>query len=330
MSVVPGAGSAPTEAVPAPGEAAAARRPGLVLALGAGGAAGLAHVGVLQVLVEHGIAVRAIVGSSIGAEIGAFYASGLGIDRITELATGFDWLETLQLFLPDLPAGGLVSGQHIVAFLHDVLGDAQVGTLSLPYLAIATDLVCGEQHLIEDGPVVDAVRASIAIPGLIAPLAAGARLLIDGGLINPLPVDVARARYGGPLVGVAIDAASRQKSSVQPSSTRWADSMRELLEQPWMGRSHALRTWLAAERALPAEGRGRSQRWSRAQVLDRAREIPRFELVRQRLARAQPDLVIEPEVLDIGTLEFYRAEEAIAAGRRAALAGIATLHALTA
>lgn len=122
--------------------------PGIVLALGGGGAAGLAHIGVLQVLAEENIPVRAVAGTSIGAEIGAFVASGMSIADLTAVATAFDWKQTLQLFFPDLPTGGLISGIRITDFLNGWIGRQQIEDLAIGYLAVATDLVkIGRAHV---------------------------------------------------------------------------------------------------------------------------------------------------------------------------------------
>lgn len=305
------------------------RGPGLVLALGAGGAAGVAHVGVLQVLAEQGLAVRAVTGASIGAEIGAFLASGMSAAEITALATGFDWKQTLQLFLPDLPAGGLVSGRNIVEFLDECLGGARIEDFPLGYAAVATDLERGEQVVLDRGSAVDAVRASISIPGLMAPPEQDGRLLVDGGVVNPLPVDVALARFGRPLVAVAIDEASQRRSRLPQASVQWAGRLAHLLDQPWAREAPLLRAWLE-QQSTPTNRHSRAQDWSSLRVLERSLAITRLELVRQRLAQAPPDLTLTPAVEDIGVLEFYRAEEAIEAGRQTALAAAPTLRRLLA
>ncbi|MGE0385995.1 MAG: patatin-like phospholipase family protein [Gammaproteobacteria bacterium] len=297
---------------------------GIVLALGAGGAQGIAHVGVLQVLAEHGIPVRAVAGTSIGAEIGAFLASGMDAAAITSLATRFDWKQTLQLFMPDLAAGGLVSGQNIVDFLHDALGRTRIEELPLGYVAVATDLDRGEQVVFDSGSTVDAVRASISIPGLIAPFELDGRLLIDGSVVNPLPVDVALARFGRPIVAVAVDAASQRRADralpmpVGPGSPIPALAPKQ--------RSVPARRALVAQVAAPGP---LHRSWSTMRVLERALAVTRVELVRQRLLHAPPDLTIAPAVQDIGLLEFYRADEAIAAGRRAALDALPAIVRLT-
>jgi NTE family protein len=143
---------------------------GVVLALGGGGARGLAHIGVIEVLAGSHIPVRAVAGTSVGAEIGAFLARGMPAAEMFEVATAFDWKLTLQLFLPDLPTGGLVSGKKILTWLSDKLGgDATIEGLPIPYAAVAADLETGEEVVLDRGPLAEAVRARISLPGTLAP-----------------------------------------------------------------------------------------------------------------------------------------------------------------
>lgn len=305
--------------------------PGIVLALGGGGAAGLAHIGVLQVLNEEHIPVRAVVGCSIGAEIGAFLAIGMPIDELAAMATAFDWKKTLQLFLPDLPTGGLISGVRIVDFLNSWLGKQQIEELSMGYAAIATDLVSGEQVVLDRGDLVEAVRASISVPGVIAPYAYGERWLVDGGVVNPLPFDVARTKFGGPVVAVSTGTRHAQPPSTDITlpSPQWPKRVRQLLDQAWMARAPALREWLEsqAERAERATPKTKPY-WTARRVLDRVLGIAEAEIIRLRSITNSPDLLLTPTINGIGLLEFYRASEAIEAGRQAARDALPQLRAL--
>jgi NTE family protein len=300
---------------------------GVVLALGGGGAAGLAHIGVLQVLAERAIPVRAVVGTSIGAEIGAFVASGMPVDDLAALATSFDWKQTLQLFLPDLPTGGLISGVRILDFLRGWIGVQRIEDLSLGYAAVAVDLESGETAILDRGMLVDAVRASISIPGVMAPYRIGEHLLVDGGVVNPLPFDVARERFGGPVVAVGVHAGARRARRVppRPTTAQWPARVRQLLEQPWMSKAPGLRAWLETQLNNHQKARRTRPYWITRRVLDRVLDITEAEIVRLRAAAQPPDLMLVPEVGDIGPLEFYRAREAIDAGRRATEAQLAAL-----
>lgn len=304
--------------------------PGIVLALGGGGAAGLAHIGVLQVFTENGIPVRAVAGTSIGAEIGAFYATGIPLDELAAIAIAFDWKQTLGLFLPDLPTGGLVSGVRITEFLRRRLGDRRIEDLAIGYVAVAADLATGRQVLLDQGDLVEAVRASVSLPGLIAPVRREKRALVDGGVLNPLPFDVAREYFDGPVVAVATHAAARGwPATIAPRpSGQWFRRAQQLLDQPWVARAPALRAWLLGQIESHQGLNNTKSGWTTRRVLDRVFDLTQAEIVRLRTERQPPDLLLTPMVGDVGVLEFYRAKEAIAAGRRAAEERLADIQQL--
>lgn len=305
--------------MPAGPEATGSRFPSIVLALSGGGAAGLAHIGVLEVLAENDIPVRAVAGTSIGAEIGAFFVSGMPLDELAAIATGFDWKQTLGLFMPDLPTGGLISGVRIMEFLRKQLGRRSIEELALGYAAVAADLETGEQVILSSGDLVEAVRASISLPGLMAPARIGERTLVDGGVVNPLPFDVARERFGGPVVAVGVHSVARTaaRTAEISRSNQWLTRARQLLEQPWIERTPDLHDWLRNQLdAWDSHTRANSG-WTTRRVLDRVLGMAQAEIVRLHAERRPADLLLLPKVEDIGLLEFYRGEEAVAAGRRA-------------
>lgn len=293
---------------------------GLVLVLGGGGAAGLAHIGVFQELVKNDIPVRAVAGTSIGAEIGAFIASGMPVDELVELATAFDWKQTLQLFIPDLPTGGLVSGKRIRDFLNTKLGSRNIEDLPMGFVAVTTDLETGKEVVMDRGGLVDAVRASISIPGLIAPYQIGQQWLIDGGVLNPVPVDVAHDRFGGPVLAVAVHTAARihGKNKIAAPTGDWITRARQLLKQPWIDSAKPLQEWLETQLENHQKAQSKKSAWTTRRVLDQVMNITQAEIVRLRTDRKPPELMLEPDVGNIGFLDFYHGKEAIAAGREAA------------
>jgi NTE family protein len=301
---------------------------GIVLALGGGGARGLAQIGVLQVLADNGISVRAVAGTSIGAEIGAFVACGLPVAEIVEVATAFDWKLTMQLFLPDLPTGGLVSGKRILKWLKDKLGeDTAIERLAVPYVAVATNLETGEEVVIDHGPITDAVRASISLPGTLAPHRLGKRVLVDGGVVNPVPFDVARQRFGGPVVAVAVHSGAQAWEPRRPRRRRreWKERVHQLLGEAWMRGAPDMRGGLEAQAEALGASEAEAEVWSARLVLERTLNISGMQLVRLRAAVQPPNLTLVPDVRDIGTLEFFRAKEAIEAGRAEAEAKLEEL-----
>lgn len=182
------------------------RSPRLGLVLSAGGARGLAHVGVIQVLEENGIPVTAIAGTSMGAYVGAVYAAGLdgaGLERLArEIPDRKALRAMLDFAIP--PTAGLIRGNRIRRHLERTLGDLTFEQLRRPLMVVATDLDALQSHVFDSGPVAPAVHASAAIPGICTPVQLGGRRYTDGGAVDPLPVTLLRSRFDVDLV-VAVN-----------------------------------------------------------------------------------------------------------------------------
>jgi NTE family protein len=187
------------------------------LALGAGAARGLAHIGALKTLIEAEVEVDLIAGCSIGAVIGGMVACGISCDELAQIASGINRLRMLSYTDLTLPVKGLLSGQRIQSFLSDHLGDRTIEEASIPFVAAATDILTGEEIVLDSGPMIDGIRASISVPGVFAPHTVSGRFLVDGGLVNPVPVDY--LRLAGIDVCVAVNVVPRvdRKYIEQPS-----------------------------------------------------------------------------------------------------------------
>ena len=257
----------------------AQRRQRIGIALGAGSARGWAHIGVLQALSEAGIGPEVVCGTSIGALVGAAYAG----DKLTELeqwVKALTWRKVVSYF--DLSfSGGILKGSKLFDHLRGAVLEHRIEDLKRPFAAVATDVVSGREVWLRDGPVADAVRASIALPGLFTPLAIGDRLLVDGALVNPVPVSLARA-MDAELV-IAVD-----------------------LSSDLVGRSAGVRDDKAPKRPNMIE------------VLTSSLNIMSVRITRSRLAGEPADAVIQPRLWQVGLLEYHRGAEAIAEGRAAA------------
>ncbi|MDD2573251.1 MAG: patatin-like phospholipase family protein [Bacillota bacterium] len=173
----------------------------LGLALGSGAARGFAHLGVLQALEERGIDVDYISGCSIGALLGALYCSGMSVVEIIDLAMDlepWDWIDI------SVPKKGLVQGRKLEQLIKRYTGGKRFDQLKKPLTVVATDLCTGERVIFDSGPVYKAVRASVAIPGIIAPLELDGRILADGGLVDPVPVNLVKNMGAEYTVGVNL------------------------------------------------------------------------------------------------------------------------------
>ena len=173
-------------------------------ALGGGAARGLSHIGVLKVLDEHGISPDIIAGTSIGAIVGALYAGGYEPSEIEQLVLGLDWKKLVYLVDMTLPLSGLLQGKRVVSLLKSILGDLTFSQLRCDFACVATDIINGEQVVLRDGSLIEAVRASISIPGIFTPVAIKGRYLVDGGLINAVPVSVCREMGAEYVIGVNV------------------------------------------------------------------------------------------------------------------------------
>lgn len=174
------------------------------LALGGGAARGLAHIGVLAVLEREGIPVDMIAGTSAGAAVGALYAQGRSAGQIKELALNTGWRRLVSLVDLTLPRSGLIEGRKIKNLLRSIIGDISFSELKIPLSCVATDIQSGEEVVISDGPVLEGVRASISVPVIFTAVRRGDRYLVDGGLVNPVPVSTVRGMGADFVIAVNV------------------------------------------------------------------------------------------------------------------------------
>lgn len=264
-------------------------------ALGGGGARGLSHIGVMKVLEEHGIYPDVIAGTSIGALVGALYASGLRAGDI-ERALRLDMRRLAMLADVGLSLSGLVQGKRVASALKSFLGDLTFEELKIPFACVATDIVNGQQMVLRNGPVISAVRASISVPGLFTPVRLRGRYLVDGGLVNMVPVSTCRDMGAEYVVGV----------NVIPDPAGWIQEPEDEADDEEAGRRSRLNRPKQTKAGAP----------NVVKVLIQSLYIPGHRIAMENLQAA--DLAISPEVGDIGFFQFDREVEAIEAGERAA------------
>ena len=289
------------------------RKPRIGLALGSGSARGWAHIGAIRALEERGVKPDLVCGSSIGALVGAFYAAG-ELDKLEKWVTSLAWTTVLRLM--DLTwRGGLIRGQRLFNLFRMTFEERDISALPIPYGAIATELASGREVWLREGNVLDAVRASCAMPGLFTPVMRNDSLLVDGGLVNPVPVSMCRA-LGADLV-IAIDLSWGKLGPYRDRNVgkKGGGQEGELVarEMPgWIGR---VRTgWL--ER-MKKKVKDEVTMPSIFEVFTTALDIVEMKVARSRLAGDPADVMITPLLPDFGTMEFHRAAEAIAEGRAA-------------
>jgi NTE family protein len=183
-------------------------QPKIGLALGSGGARGFAHLGVIKVLKDEGIPIHLIAGSSMGALVGSFYATGIEINRLYKLSTAFRRKYFLDFTVPKM---GLITGKRVKEFIKIFTHGKNIEELSIPLGVVATDLLTGERVVFKSGPISDAVRASISIPGIFVPVKYRGSLLVDGGVSDRVPVSVAK-EMGADII-IAVDVSMVKKNA---------------------------------------------------------------------------------------------------------------------
>jgi len=285
------------------------RAPRIGIALGSGSARGWAHIGVLRALAREGIEPKIISGCSIGAFVGAVAAAG-DLDKLGSWVEGLGWQNVVGLMDMGL-RGGLIKGDKLIAFFERNFVDRDFTALLHSFACVATDLQSGHEVWLREGSVSDAVRASIALPGLMTPAWRDGRLLVDGGLVNPVPVSLARA-MGADLV-IAVDlnsdvvgAAWRHRSDSASVPAGWS---RKLLSRFGVGNGRSQNGGEAAEslEGLP----------SMLTVMQSSISIMSVRIARSRLAGEPADVLISPRLAQLGLMDYHRGAEAIAEGEAA-------------
>lgn len=297
--------------------ASAKKHPRIGLALGSGAARGCAHIGVIDALLEFGIEPQIICGTSIGALVGAAYVAGK-LSEVRQWAEAATWREIAVLMDIRLSGGGLIEGGEIIAFLRRLGIDGAIENYAKPFAAIATDLASGREIWLQSGPIHEATRASIALPGILAPVRVEGKWLVDGGLVNPVPVSVCRAlgadviiavNLNGDLVGrrfVEPEGADRTAEERLVSNELVSDMLKQL---PALAREQAAQV---AAKLLPSGPASPGY----FEVLANSINIMQDHITRARLAGEPPHVMLTPRLQGLGLMEFNRGKEAIAEGRR--------------
>ena len=293
------------------------KKPRVGLALGSGAARGWAHVGVIRALEEAGVRPDIVCGTSIGALVGAVYAAGQ-LDHFEKWLLGMRVKDIVGLVDVSLNSG-MLKGERLMEFFRSNFIDRPIEQLAIPFAAVATDLRTGAEVWLRDGSTLEAVRASIALPAVFTPVLRDGKTLVDGGLVNPVPVSLARA-MGAELV-IAVDLSAdilghhlNKDPRAETSSSSIGEWIRKLQEN--LGGLIPLD--LPDERRLPAM----------RDVVASSINIMQVRIARSRMAGDPPDVIVSPRLAHLGLFDFHRAREAIEAGERAVEAIRHNLHVL--
>lgn len=294
------------------------------LALGSGSARGLAHIGVIHALEEAGIKIDFVSGTSVGALIGSVYASGK-LDAFERVSSDFDWKKIAYFFDIVFPKSGLIDGNKVEDFVREYVHSKTIEDLPIPFQAVASDINTGEEVILDKGDVIKAVRASISVPGIFTPVRKNGHVLVDGGLVNPVPVSTARSMGAEFVIAVDLNhdivvgkAPQAIKEPVKKENNGFIQTLNHLggdkyqaalerinislqsIDNPALNQ---VRSWLAEE-PLP----------NIFEVLLSSINIMETQITQTRLRLDKPDLLIQPKLGDVRFMEFNRAEEIIDIG----------------
>lgn len=314
----------------------------VALALGSGGARGYAHIGVINELTDRGYDIVGIAGSSMGALVGGLYAAGK-LDEFAVWASSLTQRAVLRLLDPSISSPGVLRAGKILDAVREILGDVTIESLPIPYTAVSTDLIAGKSVWMQRGPLDDAIRASIAIPGIFTPHVVDGRLLADGGILDPLPMAPIAAVNADLTIAISL-------SGPDPAARLGAPEPRptaEFLGRMWRSTTALLDT-TAAQRVLDtpaarsmlsrfssavepevaleeAAGVASAPRLGSFEIMNRTIDIAQAALARHTLAAYPPDLLIEVPRTACRSLEFHRADEVIEIGQELAAAALGPL-----
>jgi NTE family protein len=277
--------------------------PSVSLVLGSGGARGLAHIGIIQWLEENNYRIQSVAGSSIGAVVGGIFAAGK-LQVYTEWVTALSKADVLLLLDFSFSRTGLFKGERIIELLKELIGECNIEELPISFTAVATDVMAGKEVWIDRGSLFDAIRASFAIPTLFTPHEYRGRRLLDGGLVNPIPIAPTLKDLTDITIAVNLDGRERPITQ-DPENDKRA-------KEP-EGQYKKLISKFIEE--LSHRKQDRDDKWGFFEIVQHSIETMQSTISRLKLAAYSPDVIIEIPKNACGPFEFYRAAEMIALGR---------------
>ncbi|WP_210880090.1 patatin-like phospholipase family protein [Roseovarius autotrophicus] len=282
--------------------------PKIGLALGSGGARGWAHIGILRALEEIGIPPDVVCGTSMGALVGATYVSG-ALDALEDFARALTQIRMGRMLDVNLASGGLIEGKHIVRLLRDFGVKPTFSEVSVPFVAVATDMAHGREMWLRSGKLVEAVRASIGIPGIFSPVWIEGRWLLDGGMSNPVPVSACRALGAEVIIAVNPNARHylpQHGNGVAEAAPRYG--IETVLSSAPVALQPLLRKYLGST------GKQTRTPPGYLTVLSTSIDVMTDHILRSRLAGDPPNVMVDLDLHDMTMLDFAKADQAIASG----------------
>lgn len=285
------------------------------LALGSGSSRGWAHIGVIEALEEHGIEISMITGVSAGSVIAVSYAGG-GLTDIKKFALDMDWKRVLSFLDIAFPRSGFIEGKKVAELIQQYTRVSKFEDLNIPVTMVTTDLYTGEQVVLSKGNISNALRASMAVPGLLSPIQIQGRWLLDGGVVNPLPVDVCREMGADIVIAVDLNSEriSKRFKSQDKSDSASVEKKRLEVIRSWVEQygsagksvSDKIDKWFSREEPSPHI----------LEILGSSLNIMQKKIEQMNLLTHSPDVLIQPRLGDMKFFDFDMAERAIGEGYR--------------
>ncbi|MGQ3676350.1 patatin-like phospholipase family protein [Xanthobacter sp. TB0139] len=289
------------------------------LALGGGAARGLAHLGILHVLEREGLRPHLVAGTSIGAVVGGLWAAGR-LHELTEWAMQLNRRNMLGFLDFTLDGGGLIAGRRLMERMKQEVGETTLEQLPTPFTAVATECGTGREIWLTQGDFVTTIRASYALPGIFTPAHVEGRWLLDGALVNPVPVAPVRAAGADVIIAVDLnaDALAHSRPTEDPAPTTEKPSSPHAEDAPGIENIGDFLNPERLRRKFLGPPRMRGNQHTLSSVILDAFTITQDRITRARLAEDPPEVLLVPRLRDIGLFDFHRTEEAMAIGAEAA------------
>ncbi|MBO8130761.1 MAG: patatin-like phospholipase family protein [Candidatus Marinimicrobia bacterium] len=305
--------------------------PRIALVLGSGAARGLAHIGVIKVLEKNKIPIHIVVGTSMGAFVGGYYSAGFSAELMGEIALQVDKRFVVKTFTPGLQKSGFVNIDRVRDFISNHLNEKEIEQLPISYSAVATDLSDGTEIVLNSGKLVDAILSSIAIPILFTPVKYRERLLVDGGLVNPLPVSVAYENNADIIIAVnAIPNPEKYWKLKNHDRQNILNKFLSVSKEQFLKQLNFFNDKEEGETINLKNERSRKiyKQPNLLKILLQTIIIFETQLQALQLLLWKPDILISPSVEEYSLLEFYRAKDIIKAGEESAIKALTEIERL--
>ena len=284
----------------------------VALVLSSGGARGVAHIGVIEELTRSGYTITSVAGSSMGAVVGGMLAHGK-LPEFTEWLLGFGKMDVIKLMDITMGHGGLIKGEKVIKALEDFYGDVNIEDLAIPFSCVAADLVGHKEYVFDKGSLLLAIRASGSIPTVVLPVSLNGMVLVDGGVLNPLPLDLVKRTEDDILIAVNVNANVPYDIPVQKPEqadlVNYFDKMRAALNEKWAGViDHYIEKYRSGKQPKPKAA-------NMFDIISESIILAQNKVAGIYIEKYKPDILVETSVDLASTFDFYKSEELIEAGR---------------